>query len=169
MLEIIKSPVPVLAKVNGLAAAAGCQLVATCDIAICTQRSSFSTPGANFGIFCSTPGIALARSVNRMRASQMLLTGLPITANEALQAGLVSQVTADNDLDRVVDANVKAISHKSRAVIELGKKFFYQQIQMDVKSAYTHGADTMANNLGLEDGKEGIQSFIEKRKAQWKH
>lgn len=163
----MKSPVPILAKVDGLAAAAGCQLVATCDIAICTERSSFSTPGANFGIFCSTPGIAVARTVNRMKASQMLLTGLPISAKEALAAGLVSQVAGNEELDKIVDENVLAICHKSRSVIELGKKFFYKQLQMDVESAYAAGAGTMAFNLGLPDGKEGIKSFVEKRKAKW--
>lgn len=167
MIQIMKSPVPILAKVDGLAAAAGCQLVATCDIAICTERSSFSTPGANFGIFCSTPGIAVARTVNRMKASQMLLTGLPISAKEALAAGLVSQVAGNEELDKIVDENVLAICHKSRSVIELGKKFFYKQLQMDVESAYAAGAGTMAFNLGLPDGKEGIKSFVEKRKAKW--
>lgn len=97
----------------------------------------------------------------------MLLTGLPLSANDALVAGLVSQVTPNDSLDKVVQQNIEAICHKSRPVIELGKKFFYQQIQMDVKSAYTLGTDTMTNNLKLADGKEGIQSFIEKRKPKW--
>lgn len=123
---------------------------------------------ASFGIFCSTPGIAVARTANRMKVSQMLLTGLPVSANEALMAGLVSQVAHNEELDKVVADNVNAICHKSRSVIELGKRFFYQQLQMDVQSAYTAGADTMSNNLNLPDGKEGITSFVEKRKPQWK-
>lgn len=98
----------------------------------------------------------------------MLLTGLPVSANEALMAGLVSQVAPNEELDKVVADNVNAICHKSRSVIELGKRFFYQQLQMDVQSAYTAGADTMSNNLNLPDGKEGITSFVEKRKPQWK-
>lgn len=102
-----------------------------------------------------------------MKASQMLLTGLPLSANEALTAGLVSQVTANDALDKVVRENIEAICHKSRPVIELGKKFFYEQIQMDVKSAYSLGTDTMTDNLKLADGKEGIRSFIEKRKPKW--
>lgn len=104
-----------------------------------------------------------------MKASQMLLTGLPVTAAQALSAGLVSQVTPNDQLDQVVEANVHAICSKSRSVIELGKKFFYKQIQMrDLEQAYELGADTMTHNLSLPDGKEGIKSFVEKRKATWK-
>lgn len=102
-----------------------------------------------------------------MKASQMLLTGLPISANEAVKAGLVSQVAANDQLDQIVNENISAICHKSRSVIELGKKFFYQQIQMDVGSAYQKGSDAMAYNLNLPDGKEGIRSFVEKRKPKW--
>lgn len=109
----------------------------------------------------------MARTVSRMKASQMLLTGLPISANEALVAGLVSQVTPNDALDQVVAQNVEAICSKSRTVLELGKQFFYKQLQMDVRSAYAAGSDTMAFNLGLPDGKEGINSFVEKRKARW--
>lgn len=102
-----------------------------------------------------------------MKVSQMLLTGLPVSANEALVAGLVSQVAPNEELEKVVADNVNAICHKSRSVIELGKKFFYQQLQMDVQSAYSAGAETMSYNLNMPDGKEGIKSFVEKRKAQW--
>lgn len=122
---------------------------------------------ANFGIFCSTPGIAVARTVNRMKASQMLLTGLPVSSQDALTAGLVSQVAPNDQLEKVLSENVEAIKGKSRQVIALGKRFFYRQIAMDVQSAYAAGTDVMADNLSLPDGKEGIRSFIEKRKAKW--
>ncbi|XP_062555657.1 enoyl-CoA hydratase domain-containing protein 3, mitochondrial-like [Armigeres subalbatus] len=166
---ILKAPVPVIVKVDGLAAAAGCQLVASCDMAICSDTSSFSTPGANFGIFCSTPGIAVARAVPRMKASYMLFTGLPISAQEALQSGLVSKVVPADQLDQEVETICNAIKSKSRAVIALGKRFFYEQIAMDVNSAYQRGEQVMAENLATADGQEGIRSFAEKRKPVWKH
>lgn len=169
MLGIMQCPVPVIVVVQGLAAAAGCQLVATCDIAICTENSSFSTPGANFGIFCSTPGIAVCRAVPRKVAARMLFTGLPLTAHEALEAGLVSKVVTQDNLDEEVQRVVDAISHKSRSVLELGKKFLYEQLEMDIKTAYRHGEEIMVKNLTMVDCQEGIRSFIEKRKPVWTH
>lgn len=169
MLSIIKSPVPVIAKVDGLAAAAGCQLIASCDIVVASDKSKFSTPGANFGIFCSTPGIALARAVPRMQASYMLLTGLPVSALEAKSSGLVTDVVSCEELDERVKVICDAIKGKSRSVIQLGKKFFYMQINLDVKTAYDMGGETMVSNLKMKDGVEGIQSFIEKRQAEWSH
>ncbi|ERL95141.1 hypothetical protein D910_12410 [Dendroctonus ponderosae] len=164
---IIDSPVPVIAKVDGVAAAAGCQLVAQCDIAICSEKSQFSTPGANFGIFCSTPGVALSRCVNKMPALYMLLTGLPVSAQEAFQIGLITKVRSSDQLNEEIENICRAIKTKSRDVIELGKRFYYKQIQYDVKKAYELGGDKMVENLQLPDCKEGIQSFIEKRKPQW--
>jgi len=169
MLDIVSCPVPVVAVVDGLAAAAGCQLVAQCDIAICTPRSSFSTPGASFGLFCSTPGVPVARSVGRKVALHMLFTGLPITAEEAYQSGLVSKVVPQEALDKELKIITDAIESKSRAVISLGKKFFYKQVETDLQTAYKLGEDVMVNNIALEDGQEGIKSFIEKRKPAWKH
>ncbi|KAH1016266.1 hypothetical protein HUJ04_007518 [Dendroctonus ponderosae] len=163
----IDSPVPVIAKVDGVAAAAGCQLVAQCDIAICSEKSQFSTPGANFGIFCSTPGVALSRCVNKMPALYMLLTGLPVSAQEAFQIGLITKVRSSDQLNEEIENICRAIKTKSRDVIELGKRFYYKQIQYDVKKAYELGGDKMVENLQLPDCKEGIQSFIEKRKPQW--
>uniref|UniRef100_A0A182QRW5 Enoyl-CoA hydratase domain-containing protein 3, mitochondrial n=1 Tax=Anopheles farauti TaxID=69004 RepID=A0A182QRW5_9DIPT len=163
------APVPVIAQVDGLAAAAGCQIVASCDIAICSDISTFSTPGANFGIFCSTPGVAVVRAIPRMRASYMLLTGLPITAAEALEAGLVSKVVAKDRLHEEVSNVCKAIASKSRSVISLGKKFFYKQIALDVSSAYVLGEQVMVDNLATTDGREGIRSFVEKRPPRWTH
>ncbi|XP_054269659.1 enoyl-CoA hydratase domain-containing protein 3, mitochondrial-like [Macrosteles quadrilineatus] len=169
MLDIVSCPVPVVAVVDGLAAAAGCQLVAQCDIAICTPHSSFSTPGASFGLFCSTPGIPVARSVSRKMALRMLLTGLPITAEEAYQAGLVSKVVPQESLETELKIITDSIESKSRTVISLGKKFFYKQVETDLQTAYRMGEDVMVSNIALEDGQEGIKSFIEKRKPSWKH
>ncbi|KAK6624146.1 hypothetical protein RUM44_011004 [Polyplax serrata] len=169
MLSIIEGPVPVIAKVNGVAAAAGCQLVATCDIVICSKKSSFSTPGANFGIFCSTPGIALSRCVGRKAAARMLLTGMSINAEEAYKIGLVSKVCEEHELDQEVAAHINAIKSKSKAVIELGKKFFYTQVEKDIHSAYNLGARVMTDNLKLVDGQEGLKSFVEKRHPNWRN
>ncbi|KAL1131283.1 hypothetical protein AAG570_010901 [Ranatra chinensis] len=137
MQKIIESPVPVIASVDGLAAAAGCQLVAQCDIAICTETSSFSTPGANFGVFCSTPGVALVRNVPRKLAAYMLFTGCPITAEVAQKHGLVSHVLKNHDeLEREINRIIDTIKAKSRSVVELGKRFLYKQLDMELKMAY---------------------------------
>ncbi|KAG7170635.1 Enoyl-CoA hydratase domain-containing protein 3-like [Homarus americanus] len=169
MLTLQSIPVPVVAKVNGIAAAAGCQLVASCDIVIATQNSSFSTPGGSVGIFCSTPGIPLVRCVPRKVSAHMLLTGLPITAEEALRAGLVSKVVPEDELEAETQRTVDAISHKSRAVIALGKQFMYRQMEMGIEEAYSQGSCVMVNNINMVDGQEGISSFIEKRKPNWSH
>ncbi|XP_015108675.1 enoyl-CoA hydratase domain-containing protein 3, mitochondrial isoform X2 [Diachasma alloeum] len=169
MQTIATVPVPVIAAVDGLAAAAGCQLVSACDIVICTERSSFSTPGANFGIFCSTPGIPLVRNVPRKVAAHMLFTGLPISAHEAYNSGLVSKVVANDQLDAEVQRTADSINSKSRSVVRLGKNFFYEQLELDASTAYTYGTEIMVGNLQLKDGQEGINSFIGKRKPKWSH
>jgi enoyl-CoA hydratase/carnithine racemase len=147
--------------------AAGLQLAASCDIAICSEKSTFSTPGASFGIFCSTPGIAISRVIPRMKSSYMLLTGLPISSDEALRVGLVSSVVSSEELDAELVKITDAIKSKSRAVVSFGKKFYYQQLGMDLNAAYQAGATAMTDNLQLQDGREGIKSFIEKRKPKW--
>ncbi|CAG9773793.1 unnamed protein product [Ceutorhynchus assimilis] len=167
MMSIIDCPVPVIAKIDGMAIAAGCQLVAQCDIAIASDKSTFSTPGANFGIFCSTPGIALSRCVSKMPSLYMLLTGLPVKAQEAKEIGLITKVCPSEKLDEEVDFVCNAIKAKSRDVVELGKRFYNEQICHDVKTAYKLGADKMVENLQMGDCKEGIRSFIEKRKPNW--
>lgn len=169
MRQIKNSPVPIIAAVDGLAAAAGCQLVCTCDIVICTKKSTFSTPGANFGIFCSTPGIPLVRNLSKKIAAHMLFTGLPIDADQAYQAGLVSKIVSNEKLDEQVKKTTDIINSKSRSVIEIGKKFFKQQIELDLSTAYSYGTQVMIENLQLNDAQEGINSFIEKRKAIWSH
>ncbi|XP_013148255.1 PREDICTED: enoyl-CoA hydratase domain-containing protein 3, mitochondrial isoform X1 [Papilio polytes] len=169
MNSIIDSPVPIIAKVNGFATAAGCQLVASCDMIVCSNTSKFSTPGANFGIFCSTPGIPLARSVPKSRSMYMLLTGQPINAKEAYESGLVTKVVAPEDLDKEVTKIIDQIKQKSRSVVTLGRYFFYRQINLNIFDAYKLGQEIMVNNTEMDDGQEGIRSFVEKRKAQWTH
>jgi len=169
MTEILKCPVPVIAKVDGLAAAAGCQLIASCDLVVCSDRSSFSTPGANFGIFCSTPGIQVVRNIPKKKAAYMLFTGLPLSAQDALTAGLVSSCVPVDQLDAETEKICEAIKNKSRVVVELGKKFYYEQISMDINVAYKYGEQVMVDNLALPDGQEGVRSFIEKRKPNWSH
>lgn len=169
MHSIMQCPVPVIAAVDGLAAAAGCQLVAACDIAVCTERSSFSTPGINFGIFCSTPSISLTRSVPKKMAAHMLFTGLPISAKEAHEAGLVSKIVPNDKLDEEIGKITDSINSKSRSIMRLGKKFLYEQIELDISTAYSLGSEMMVNNLKLKDAQEGIRSFSEKRKPVWTH
>ncbi|GBP76773.1 Enoyl-CoA hydratase domain-containing protein 3, mitochondrial [Eumeta japonica] len=155
--------------VNGLAAAAGCQLVATCDMLVCSNNSSFSTPGASFGIFCSTPGIAVGRSVPKSRALFMLLTGDTISAQEAYDSGLATKVVPPEDLDAEINKIIEKIKLKSRSVIAIGKEFYYKQMELNLIDAYKLGEQIMVENVNMNDGQEGIQSFIEKRKAKWSH
>ncbi|KAH8395391.1 hypothetical protein KR222_009614, partial [Zaprionus bogoriensis] len=169
VLDIRKMPVPVIAKVNGFAAAAGCQLASSCDIIVASDTSNFSTPGAGFGIFCNTPGVAISRVMSRPKSAYMLMTGLPLTAAEAYIAGLITKVVPAEDLDKEVSKITDAIKAKSRAVITLGKTFFYKQLEMSIEEAYEKGRDKMTENLKLEDCHEGISSFIEKRSPVWKH
>ncbi|XP_048510333.1 enoyl-CoA hydratase domain-containing protein 3, mitochondrial isoform X2 [Athalia rosae] len=170
MQALMRSPVPIIAAVDGLAAASGCQLVAACDIAVCTENSSFSTSGVNFGIFCHTPGVAVARNVPRKVAAHMLFTGIPISAQEALRVGLVSKVLPDAEkLDAEVETIVGAVNAKSHSVVSLGKSFFYRQIDVDTTTAYSLGTDVMLKNSQMKDGQEGMRSFVEKRKPIWSH
>ncbi|CAG7815782.1 unnamed protein product [Allacma fusca] len=169
MKSVKKSEVPVFAFVNGLAAAAGCQLVAACDFAIATETSKFSTPGANFGIFCTTPGVDVARVVNRSIAAYMVLTGLPLSAQQALNAGLIVRVVPEDQLDAAVDEIYTSIKNKSRSVLKLGKEYFYKQIQLPYDQALRQGGQVMVENLSFEDSQEGLRSFKEKRKPTWSH
>ncbi|XP_050180942.1 enoyl-CoA hydratase domain-containing protein 3, mitochondrial [Myiozetetes cayanensis] len=169
MTLIQKLPVPVIAQVNGLATAAGCQLVASCDIAVASEKSKFATPGVNIGLFCSTPAVALGRSLPRKVALEMLFTGEPLSAHEALMHGLVSKVVPE---DRLEEETMK-ISHKicesSKSVLALGKATFYRQITQDLDTAYKMTTQVMVDNLTLRDGQEGIEAFIQKRKPVWTH
>ncbi|KAH9508346.1 Enoyl-CoA hydratase domain-containing protein 3, mitochondrial [Bulinus truncatus] len=161
--------VPVIAQVNGLATAAGCQLVACCDIAVASEKSTFSTPGINVGVFCTTPGVELSRSVPSKIAMEMLMTGNLLSAKDALIHGLVNKVVPEDQLESETMKLVNKICEQSKEVVAVGKKAFYSQIALEKKTAYRFAESVMVNNLSLEDGKEGIKSFIEKRKPNWKH
>ncbi|GAV04322.1 hypothetical protein RvY_14621 [Ramazzottius varieornatus] len=167
MCAVEDCSVPVIAEVKGLAAAAGLQLCASCDIVVASSDALFSVPGVNNGLFCSTPGIPLVRSVPRKIAAKMLFTGDPITAKEALQAGLVSSVVEKDLLEKETTRIAMRICEKSREVIILGKKFLRAQAQMSREQAYRNGSKTMVDNLALADGQEGITAFVEKRKPRW--
>ncbi|XP_064652359.1 enoyl-CoA hydratase domain-containing protein 3, mitochondrial-like [Lineus longissimus] len=161
--------VPVIAQVRGLATAAGCQLVASCDIAVCTDTTKFATPGVSIGLFCSTPGVAVARAVPRKVALEMLFTGHPINAERALLHGLVSKVVPEEKLEEETQNIAKRICETSRIVTALGKACFYSQIEHDRNTAYKQAENVMVSNLALKDGQEGIKAFIEKRKPVWTH
>ena len=170
MHSIVTNPVPVIAQVDGVAAAAGCQLVAMCDIAVATTKSTFSVPGSSVGLFCTTPGIPLARAVPRKMSSYMLLTGKPIRADEALQAGLISRMVQDSaELDQEIESICQAIISKPRGVVALGKKFYYKQLEMGLGQALEQGGQVMVDNLQYHDAQEGIAAFVEKRKPVWCH
>ncbi|XP_071115284.1 enoyl-CoA hydratase domain-containing protein 3, mitochondrial-like [Haliotis cracherodii] len=169
MMLIQELPVPVIAKVNGLATAAGCQLVATCDIAVATDTSRFATPGVNVGLFCSTPAVALGRSVPRKVALEMLFTGEPISAQDALLHGLVSRVVQEDKLDEETMKIANRICETSRSVTALGKATFYAQMNLERSKAYKIAGGVMTDNLSLNDGIEGIKAFIDKRKPTWTH
>jgi enoyl-CoA hydratase/carnithine racemase len=167
MLTITNSPYPVIAEVDGLASAAGCQLVASCDLAIATDRSTFCTPGVNIGLFCSTPMVALTRAVQRKHAMEMLLTGDIIAAPEALRMGLINRVTTHNELKAVTAELAQKIASKSAVTIKIGKQAFEAQTAMPVNEAYAFMTQIMAENLLQADAHEGIGAFIEKRKPTW--
>uniref|UniRef100_A0ABM5GLX2 Enoyl-CoA hydratase domain-containing protein 3, mitochondrial n=1 Tax=Pogona vitticeps TaxID=103695 RepID=A0ABM5GLX2_9SAUR len=167
MVLLPKLPVPVIAKVNGLATAAGCQLVASCDLAVASEKSTFATPGVNVGLFCSTPGVAVGRSLPRKVALQMLLTGEPMTAQEALLHGLVSRVVPEDKLEEETLRIARKICESSRSVLALGKAAFYKQMEQDLSAAYGTTSRVMVDNLAMKDGQEGIEAFISKRKPAW--
>ncbi|KAM9672891.1 enoyl-CoA hydratase domain-containing protein 3, mitochondrial [Trichechus inunguis] len=169
MMQIQNHPVPVIAMVNGLATAAGCQLVASCDIAVASDKSSFATPGVNIGLFCSTPGVALGRTVPRKVALKMLFTGEPISAQEALSHGLLSKVVPEEQLEEETMRIAKKIASLSRPVMSLGKATFYKQLPQDLQTAYCLTSQTMVDSLAQQDGQEGIKAFIQKRKPIWSH
>jgi enoyl-CoA hydratase/carnithine racemase len=163
MLAIQRLPVPVIARVHGLATAAGCQLVAMCDLAIASRDARFAVNGVNVGLFCSTPGVALSRNVPRKKAFEMLVTGDFISAEEARANGLVNSVAAPEALDDEVEALVARIVEKPRAAVALGKASFYRQLELDFVSAYEDAGATMACNMMEPSALEGVQAFIEKR------
>lgn len=168
MVSIVKLPKPVIARVHGIATAAGCQLVASCDLAIATETARFATPGVNIGLFCSTPMVALSRAVGRKKSMEMLLTGDFISAEEAERAGLVNRVVESNELDWAVLETAKKIGTKSSHVVAIGKEAFYRQVEMTLEDAYRYTSQVMTENMLAQDAAEGIDAFIEKRPPEWK-
>ncbi len=167
MLAVHEIPQPVIAKVQGAATAAGCQLVAACDLAVASADAWFATPGVKIGLFCSTPMVPLTRVIGRRRALKMLLTGEPIDASTALAWGLVNDVVPPDQLDAAVDALVAQILQFSPRVIGLGKHTFYEQVDVDEGAAYALARVTMAANAGDDDAQEGIRAFLDKRDPHW--
>ncbi len=168
MLALQQLPVPVIAKVQGMATAAGCQLVAMCDMAAASRDARFAVSGVNFGLFCSTPSVALSRNVGRKAAFEMLVTGEFISADAALARGLVNAVTESAALDGVIAQWVQAIVSKPRIALALGKSLFYRQLEKGIEAAYTDAAQTMACNMMDETALEGVQAFIDKRRPNWR-
>ena len=169
MLQIVEGKKPVIAKVHGAAFAAGCQLVASCDLAYSTTDSIFATPGVNIGLFCSTPMVAVSRKVNRKRMMKMLLTGEPIKANYAKEIGLINDHFSKSKLNNEVLKVAKTIASKSNLTIKIGKQAFYKQLEMPLRKAYAYTSKMMTLNMMAIDAKEGISAFLEKRKPKWKH
>ena len=169
MTELTRLPQPVIARVHGPAYAAGCQLVAQCDLAVAATEARFATSGVNYGVFCSTPGVPLARNIPRKLAMEMLLTGEPIDATTALTRGLVNRVVPANQLDAEVQRLAQSIIAKSPAVVAAGKRMFYQQVEEAMEQAYRDATAAMVDNVRSEDGREGIAAFAQKRKPRWKN
>ena len=169
MLQIVDGKKPVIAKVHGAAFAAGCQLVASCDLAYSTNDAIFATPGVNIGLFCSTPMVAVSRKVNRKIMMKMLLTGDPIKAKYAKEIGLINDCFAKSQLDKEVLKVAKIIASKSKLTIKIGKQTFYKQLEMPLKKAYAYTSKMMTKNMMAIDAKEGISAFLEKRKPKWKN
>jgi enoyl-CoA hydratase/carnithine racemase len=168
MIAITHLPQPVIARVHGIATAAGCQLVATCDLAIASDRARFATPGVHIGLFCSTPMVALSRNVGRKHAMEMLLTGDMIDAAQAEKIGLVNRVAPEDELDAAVDDMAGKICSKSPLAIGIGKEAFYRQMESGLEEAYEYTGAVMVKNMMSEDAAEGIDAFLEKRAPRWK-
>ncbi|WP_417566666.1 enoyl-CoA hydratase [Marinobacter sp.] len=168
MQQIVNLPRPVIARVAGVATAAGCQLVASCDLAVAGDTARFATPGVNIGLFCSTPMVALSRNVSRKHAMEMLLTGELISAPKAERLGLVNKVVDDQILDETVYKLARTIADKSAHTLKIGKEAFYRQLEMPLADAYEYTSEVMAENMMADDAREGICAFLEKRKPDWK-
>ena len=169
MLQIVEGKKPVIAKVHGAAYAAGCQLVASCDLAYSTKDALFATPGVNIGLFCSTPMVAVSRKINRKPMMKMLLTGQPIKASYAKEIGLINDYFSKSKLDKEILKVANTIASKSNLTIKIGKQAFYKQLEMPLRKAYAYTSKMMTLNMMAMDAKEGISAFLEKRKPKWKH
>ncbi len=168
MQAIVQLPKPVVAAVQGVATAAGCQLVASCDLAVASEAATFATPGVDIGLFCSTPMVALSRNVPRKQAMEMLLTGEPIAASTARDIGLVNRVVAAGTERDAAIALAQKVALKSAYTIRLGKEAFYRQAEMNLAEAYRYAAEVMTKNMMARDAEEGIGAFIEKRAPTWR-
>ena len=169
MMKITEMPQPVIARVHGIATAAGCQLVAMCDLAVAAEEAKFAVSGINLGLFCSTPSVALGRAMGRKQAMEMLLTGEFIDAAEAQRRGLINRVVAAEQLDAEIRKLTDSICAKSAVAVGMGKQLFYRQLEMGLEGAYQLASETMACNMMAEDAGAGIDAFMEKRKPEWKH
>ena len=167
MLTINRMPQVVIAKVQGIATAAGCQLVAACDLAVASDNTKFATSGINVGLFCSTPAVAVSRNLSRKQAFEMLITGEFIDAHTALQQGLINRVASAEQLDQTLQSLIDAITAKSSVAVRTGKNMFYKQLDMELAEAYEYAAEVMTCNMMADDVSEGIDAFIEKRPAVW--
>lgn len=168
MMSIVEMPQPVIARIHGIATAAGCQLVAMCDLAVAADGARFAVSGINVGLFCSTPSVALGRAMGRKQAMEMLLTGDFIDAAEAQQRGLINRVVALDQLDAEVKKLTDSICAKSAVAVGMGKQMFYKQLEMGLDGAYQLASETMACNMMADDAAEGIDAFMQKRKPEWK-
>ena len=169
MQQIVNLPKPVIARVAGVATAAGCQLVASCDLAVAEKGARFATPGVNIGLFCSTPMVALSRNVSRKHAMEMLLTGELIDAARAEQIGLINRAVEPEALDETVYVMAATIAGKSGHTLKIGKEAFYKQLEMPLAQAYDYTAKVMAENMQANDAQEGISAFLDKRDPDWQH
>jgi enoyl-CoA hydratase/carnithine racemase len=167
MLGLTRLPQPVIARVHGIATAAGCQLVSMCDLAVASESASFALPGVNIGVFCSTPAVGVARNIGRKRVMELLLTGQPVQARTALEWGLVNRVVPVEELDAEVARFAGLIASRSTAAIALGKRTFYAQVAAGLDAAYETAGDAMTCNLSFADAAEGIDAFLGKRVAVW--
>lgn len=167
MQSIVRLPKPVVAAVQGIATAAGCQLVASCDLAIASEQATFATPGVDIGLFCSTPMVALSRNVPRKQAMEMLLTGEPVSAIRAREIGLVNRVVAHGTERDAAIALAQQVAHKSAHTIKIGKEAFYRQVEMSLADAYRFASEVMTENMMARDAEEGICAFVEKRVPTW--
>jgi enoyl-CoA hydratase/carnithine racemase len=167
MLAIRNLPQPVIAQVQGLATAAGCQLAVTCDLVVAAEDAGFATPGVKIGLFCTTPGVAVARAAPAKKAMEMLLTGTPISAAEAERIGMINRVVPRAKLAEETLALARQIAAASRATVALGKRAFYEQVPLACAAAYGVAQPVMAANAGMRDAQEGIRAFLEKRTPKW--
>jgi enoyl-CoA hydratase/carnithine racemase len=167
MMSLTRLPQPVIARVHGIATAAGCQLVAACDLAVAANDTRFATSGINFGLFCATPGVAVSRNLSRKRALEMLLTGEFIDAATALNWGLINRAVPYDQLDSAVRELADLLLAKPTAVLAAGKAFFYRQIEMDMAPAYKLASEVITDNMLGADALEGVSAFVEKRKPRW--